>query len=174
MSITEAIALIAKGVGHHDRPQYWADLGCGQGLFTEALASLLPAGSHITAIDMHQQHLAGIMGKQVSVAFKKADFTTAHMELPSLDGILMANALHFVQDKMSLIRRLEQHMGDKAQFLIVEYDHSRPNQWEPYPIPFAELENHFSQLGYDYIEKTGTRKSVYGGEMYAAAISRQK
>lgn len=172
MTKSEAVTLISKGIDKSDQPQHWADLGCGTGLFTEALADLLPAQSVITAIDVNQQYLPPTMGNSVSVQFQKADFVADDLIENSFDGILMANALHFVRDKRNLIQKLEQQFNSGAQFLVVEYDHSQANQWEPYPIPFTALKELFAGLGYTRIEKTGERQSVYGGNMYAARISK--
>ncbi len=172
MTKSEAITLIKKGIGSNHLPQHWVDLGCGNGLFTEALASLLPAQSSITAIDVNQQALAATMGNNVSVQFKKVDFVADPLPEATFDGIIMANALHFVKDKKSLIKKLEQYMSSVARFLLIEYDHSRPSQWEPYPIPFTALKELFAGLGYTRIEKVGERQSIYGGKMFAALISK--
>ncbi|MGE9310113.1 class I SAM-dependent methyltransferase [Niabella sp. CJ426] len=172
MTKSEAVILIREGITPYDQPQHWADLGCGTGLFTEALAELLPAQSHIIAVDVNQQYLPDQMGNQVTVQFQKADFVATDIAAASLDGILMANALHFVKDKKALIQKLEQQIIDSARFLIIEYDHSTPNQWEPYPLPFAAMEKLFHQLGYQKIEKIGERQSLYGGKMFAAVISK--
>jgi trans-aconitate methyltransferase len=172
MTKSEAVTLISKGIDNNDLPQHWADLGCGTGLFTEALAHRLPAKSAITAIDVNQQYLPPTMGNQVSVHFQKTDFVTTDIGVSSLDGILMANVLHFVRDKKALIQKLEKQVNSGAQFLVIEYDHSRANQWEPYPLPFTALQELFIGLGYIYIEKIGERHSIYGGKMFAALISK--
>ena len=88
-------------------PQYWADLGCGSGVFTEALANVLPSQSSIVGVDKMHHTLNEKMGNQVSVIFKKADFMSNDLPITTLDGILMANAFHFVKDKESLIKKLE-------------------------------------------------------------------
>ena len=51
MTLKEAISLINSGLIRPTGPVHWADLGCGEGLFTLALASLLPAGSVIYGVD---------------------------------------------------------------------------------------------------------------------------
>lgn len=161
MTKSAAAALIRKGVNRNDNPQHWADLGCGPGIFTEAIAGLLPPQSTIMAIDINHQSLPRTLGKSVSVQFVKADFITSEINVQALDGILMANALHFVQDKTALIQKLETYMNDHARFLIVEYDHYQSNQWVPYPIPYTALQQLFKRLDYKHIEKIGERESIF-------------
>ena len=38
-------------------PQTWLDLGCGSGIFTLALAELLPFGSTIVCVDKEEQNV---------------------------------------------------------------------------------------------------------------------
>ena len=51
MELGEAISLIQTDEIIQDKQTTWADLGCGSGLFTRALAGLLYTGSTIYAID---------------------------------------------------------------------------------------------------------------------------
>jgi trans-aconitate methyltransferase len=44
-------AFFIKNAVNASTPENWADLGCGSGTFTKALIDLLPAGSHITAVN---------------------------------------------------------------------------------------------------------------------------
>ena len=83
--------------------QKWAHLGCGEGVFTKALAEILPFQSEILAIDRTFQRLEKIMGNQVSVNFQQANFEKDQLDLNDLNGILMANSFHFIQDKIKLI-----------------------------------------------------------------------
>lgn len=100
-------------------------------------------------------------------------FENNDLNIPSLDGILLANALHFVKNKVRLIQKLEGYFEQRnGRWIIVEYDHSVPNQWEPYPIPFVQLKLLFSQFGYSKVEKIGERKSVFGGTMYSALVTK--
>jgi trans-aconitate methyltransferase len=85
----------------------WADLGCGDGVFTRLLAEWLPAGSLVYAVDRDaaalrrlQQALAG-SNRGVTVLLRQADFTHP-LDLPPLDGMLLANSLHFVRHKEPL------------------------------------------------------------------------
>lgn len=154
------------------QPEIWADLGCGSGIFTYALAERLPCRSKIFAIDKNAQKLKE-SHHQVEINFLKTDFENDEFNLLPVGGIILANSLHFVKDKIKLIQKLEGYFENGSEkWVIVEYDHSVPNQWEPHPIPFNELKLMFENLGYTKIEKTGERQSVYGGIMYSALISK--
>jgi ubiquinone/menaquinone biosynthesis C-methylase UbiE len=169
MTNQEAIELIGGGAnGEH--AQYWLDLGCGTGTFTEALATMLPAHSKIIGVDKNNQQLPPQMGNQVSIKFIETDFETEALEVAGLDGILMANSLHFIRDKESLIRRLENHFSKGRRFLIVEYDTTASNPWVPYPIDFKGLKSIFGRVGNYSISKLGERRSLYGSAMLYGAL----
>jgi ubiquinone/menaquinone biosynthesis C-methylase UbiE len=165
MQQSEAIALIEKGVTGKF-PQRWADLGCGNGVFTFALANLLPPESYITAIDKNQQHLPDF-SNNIRIDFQKADFVNEPIAISALDGILMANSLHFVADKSKLIKQLENAFTSSPRFLIVEYDTITANPWVPYPISFQGLDHEFNQLGYK-THKLAEMPSRFGGVIYSA------
>lgn len=170
MEINEA-KLLLPDLGY-SKKEIWADLGCGSGTFTYALAEKLSEESKIFAIDTTQQKLSK-HHYHVIIDFIQADFESDDLNISSLNGILLANALHFVKNKAALIKRLETYFKQgNERWVVVEYDHSVPNQWEPYPIPFNELKSLFSQLGYSKVEKIGERKSLFGGTMYSALIAK--
>jgi len=171
MTNKEAVELISKGISGTGKPQKWADLGCGSGTFTKALADILPYESQILGVDKSIQHLEMTMGNSVSVDFLHADFEQTDLGLSNLDGILLANSLHYVKDKKALVSRLEKYLSANKRFLIVEYDSLSANQWVPYPIDFIRLKELFTELNYNAVVKLSERKSVYGrGNIYAASI----
>lgn len=165
MQQSEAIALIEKGITG-EYPQHWADLGCGAGTFTLALASLLPPESFITAIDKSQQHLPDF-SNNIRIDFRKADFVNELITISPLDGMLMANSLHFVNNKAKLIRQLENVFTNSPKFLIVEYDTAKSDPWVPYPISFQKLSDEFASLGYQTL-KLAKSPSRFGGVIYSA------
>jgi ubiquinone/menaquinone biosynthesis C-methylase UbiE len=165
MQQSEAIALIEKGI-RNKYPQHWADLGCGTGTFTLALASLLPPESYITAIDKSRQHLPDF-SNNIKIDFRKADFINEPIAVSPLDGILMANSLHFVANKSKLISQLENAFKNSPKFLIVEYDTIKSNPWVPYPISFRDLDSEFTGLGYQTL-KLAESPSRFGGIIYSA------
>jgi ubiquinone/menaquinone biosynthesis C-methylase UbiE len=174
MILNDAIELIK-----HDRindiagPQTWADLGCGEGLFTQALSHLLKPGSHIYAVDkIKPGPIPSYNG--VLVETKINDFAKDELVFPPLDGILMANSLHYVSDKKALLNKLMLLLKPTAGFLIVEYDTDNPIQnWVPYPLSFQSLQKLFRQAGYETIIPIGNRASVYGrAKLYSTLIKK--
>ncbi|WP_121812051.1 class I SAM-dependent methyltransferase [Mucilaginibacter kameinonensis] len=165
MQQAEAIALIQKGITS-DLPQHWADLGCGSGTFTIALASLLPPKSRITAIDKNNQRLPAL-SDGIKIDFIKANFVDEPIVVSPLDTILMANSFHFVASKTKLINQLEHTFKGNPRFLIVEYDATKANPWVPYPISYQKLNHEFSLLGYR-VDKLAEMPSRFGGVIYSA------
>lgn len=160
MEPSKAISLIQNAIPT-DQPQNWADLGCGAGTFTLALDSILPAGSQLTPIDKQIQNLPN---------FIKANFEKDDLPLSGLDGILMANSLHYIRDKQKLVKKLESYFSANPTFLIVEYDTTRFSPWVPYPISYQKLETLFAEMGYSSITKLAELPSRFGGRMYSALI----
>lgn len=79
----------------------WADLGAGSGAFTLALRELLGLSADIYAVDRDRGRLVELekahqarFGTSDHLQLIPADFTRA-LDLPLLDGVLMANSLHF-------------------------------------------------------------------------------
>ena len=101
----DAIDLLAgSGVGALG-PVTWADLGCGDGTFTLALAELLASGSTIHAMDRDTAALRGIppSHREVQIITHQGDFTSDPWPFGNLDGILMANSLHFVEHQRAIM-----------------------------------------------------------------------
>jgi SAM-dependent methyltransferase len=128
----------------------WADLGCGDGTFTLALADLLPSGSAIHAIDRDDSALRQIpsIHNGVIITTHHGDFAKPAWPFAAVDGILMANSLHYVEKQAAFIRQCEQQMKSPHRFLIVEYDTSEPSRWVPFPVSFARLIELFERAGY--------------------------
>lgn len=150
-------------------------MGCGTGLFTYALANLLPNGSVVYAIDKSE----AVLPKQPKpdntvIKQQQLDFITQDLNLPGLDGTLMANSLHYVRDKTTCIHQLSKCLKENGCFLLVEYDTDTSNPWVPYPVSYASLKPLFETAGFTSITWLRERPSVYGrAKMYAAYIKRE-
>ncbi len=174
MELADAIALLQPAHLPQDSPALWADLGCGTGLFTYALAHLLPPGSIIDAVDKSVAPLIPLPNpNRTLIRQHQLDFVAQPLPYAKLDGLLMANSLHYVKDQTACIAQLRQALNPKGCFLLVEYDTHLPNPWVPYPISYHVLPALFNPLGFGVVTKLQERPSRYGrANLYAALIGR--
>lgn len=168
MQHERARQLIAHPLISGSRPEVWADLGCGDGTFTLALAALLPGGSTIHAMDREPTVLASLPHRHQDVGIHPhvGDFTSVPWPFPAVDGILMANSLHYVTDPLDFLRRA---LGAprRPRLLLVEYDTERANRWVPYPLSQARARRMLAEAGLK-VTPLGTTASVYrDADIYA-------
>lgn len=169
MEINEAIRLIEPALPVNISHSRWADLGCGNGTFTIALSHLLGEGSIVYAIDKQSQTIHSPTA--VEIEFIKRDFITGKLPISNLNGIIMANSLHYVKDQIAFVEKVKHPLRFDGQLIVVEYDTDMSNQWVPYPLSFGKLKNLFSNCGFNFIEKVGEYNSIYhGNKMYACVI----
>lgn len=173
MQLPDAIRLIEPAFLNEAMPSVWGELGCGTGLFTTALAEVLKNSSIIYAVDKEESSLADIQLKTgIRLVKMVADFNDHNFTMPSVDGLLMANSLHYVQDKENFIRKTKSWLNSEGRFLLIEYDTEHGNPWVPYPISFRKAKELFKALCFSGFEKIGARSSVYQrGGMYVAIAS---
>lgn len=164
MEHAEAVALIREGVPSGG---VWADLGAGTGTFTRALVELLGPEGLVYAVDREAEAVEALGRLGGSVIARQADFTS-RLELPELDGVLMANALHFSREPETVLRRVRQHLRPGGHFILVEYDQQRGNPWVPYPISRERFRALAATVGLKPPREIGRRRSSFGREMYAA------
>ena len=142
----------------------WADLGAGEGAFTLALAELLGPGAHILAVDRDPRRLEAIRGR---FDVRVADFTQP-LDLRDLDGVLMANSLHFVRDKEPVLRAVHGTLKVGGRLVIVEYGTDRGNAWVPHPFTYAQWETMAARAGFSNTKLLKTVPSRWLGSMYSA------
>ena len=154
-------------------PQLWLDLGCGTGLFTVALAGNLPSGSKIVAVDKDEKALKKIPATTngVTIETTAVDFVSDTLDVKNIDGIIMANSLHYVKGKETLLKKFISSMKATGIFLIVEYDRQTNNLWVPYPLTINAAKELFKSAGYSGFHVLNKRPSAFGRyDMYAAVI----
>ncbi len=169
MNHAELVALIEEGVT--ERGGRWADLGSGQGAFTLALAELLGPGSHITAVDRDAGALRYLERGRfpgVEIDTMVGDFTRP-LALSDLDGIVMANSLHFVKDKSPVLESVRKMLRPGGTLVVVEYGTDHGNPWVPHPFSYKKWETMAAQAGFVKTRSLRTIPSRHLGSMYAAA-----
>jgi len=162
----DLVALLRPGI--HEKGGRWADLGAGEGAFTLALAELLGPGAHITAIDKDARALRGIGS---GIETRVADFTKP-MDLHDLDGVVMANSLHFVADKAPVLRSVRDMLRPGGRLIVVEYSTDRGNPWVPHPFTYPTWVRMAEAAGLQGTEQLHSVPSRYFGSMYSALSRR--
>lgn len=174
MSASEAIRLIEGINPLISEPQHWADLGCGSGTFTEALSAVLPSYSLIEAVDKSFPLLSSIDSADRNTEIKRHrfDFLNHSWPFKELDGILMANSLHFVKEQHAFIQKTIPLLKKNHRWIIIEYEMKRASTWVPYPLSFEQLSKMMYELGADKVSQLAEYDSLYGnGKMYSALVS---
>jgi SAM-dependent methyltransferase len=151
----------------------WADLGSGTGAFTLALAELLGPGAVIHAVDRDRGALRDLeraMGDRfpgVVVRPVVGDFTRS-LDLPPLDGIVMANSLHFHRDRETVARHVIGWIRPGGRLIVVEYDVDAGNPWVPHPFSYRTWVELAGRLGLRDVRLTGRVPSRFLGAIYSA------
>jgi ubiquinone/menaquinone biosynthesis C-methylase UbiE len=158
----------------------WADLGAGTGAFTLALSELVGLNAEIYAIDrdrgalskLEQLHRARF-GTSQNIHTVRADFTGA-LSLPPLDGILMANSLHFYRDKGKVLRHIRKFLKWNGALLLIEYNVDWGNPWVPHPLSFETFQSLAPQAGYSEPQLLEKAPSRFLREFYSAQTHRKE
>jgi ubiquinone/menaquinone biosynthesis C-methylase UbiE len=171
MEIEKLVELIKNGVDQNRQQQVWADLGAGSGAFTQALSSLLMEGSKIYAVDKDSYSL-NIISIESTIEFIKLnrDFGKELQFDELLDGIILANSLHYIHDKTSLLKSLRSKLATNGRVIVVEYDIAIGNRWVPFPITSDELGTLARNVGFHNVVKLGEIPSQYHSSMYSALL----
>lgn len=176
MDVRDAARLIAPGVSG----RVWADLGAGRGTFTTALAAVLGPSGHVYAVERDAGAVDALeklarrraRNEHALIEVVHADFAATPLPLKDLDGILMANSLHYVADadQAPLLARLAHGIAKDGTLLVVEYDNRPRSRWVPFPIAFDRLASIARDAELSGPELIGRRESAFGGTMYAAVL----
>ena len=154
----------------------WAEFGSGRGAFTLALAELIGLNGVIYSVDKNMQALIE-QDRVIQSRFEEhgpemhylaADYTNP-LDLPPLDGLLMANSLHFQRDKKTILRAILDYLSPGGCLILVEYNINRGNSWVPYPIPHYDWQVLAQECGFINTRILGVRPSRSMREIYSAA-----
>jgi SAM-dependent methyltransferase len=171
------VALLGPAVPHGGST--WADLGSGSGAFTLALADLLGPGATIVSVDRDAAVLRGqaaVIRERfpgVRLDQRVADFREP-LSLPVLDGLVMANSLHFVDrsEQVPLLRQLAGYLRPGGRFVVVEYDAERGNPWVPHPFGPATFGRMAADAGLVGAREVGRVPSRWLGAIWSGVSER--
>lgn len=157
----------------------WADLGSGRGAFTLALAQLVGPAGRIVSVDRDVAALAdqrdtlARLVPDVPVELVERDFRRP-IELPRLDGIVMANSLHFVpsREQAGVMRRVASALRPGGRLVVVEYDADRGNPWVPHPFSAGRWPALAAAAGLVEPAELDRRPSRFLGAIYSAVALR--
>ena len=151
----------------------WADLGSGTGAFTLALADILGPEGTIYSVDVdrralkEQERIMRSRFPDVSVHYIDADYT-GPLDLPPLDGIIMANSLHFQRDKSRVLRQVRSYLKPSGSLVLVEYNADSGNPWMPFPISYPTWEKFATAHSFSSTRLLATVSSRFLKEIYSA------
>lgn len=155
----------------------WADLGSGDGAFTLALADLLGSAGTVHAVD-RDGHALELLAQRLRRAFPEvslrsivADFTQP-IDLPPLDGVVMANSLHFVRDKLAVLRLVRGYLQPRGRLVVVEYDTDEGNEWVPHPFSSRSWAALAAEAGFHGTRRLASVPSRFLGSIYSAVSER--
>jgi len=171
MDHRDHVRLIREGV--QGGGTAWADLGSGEGAFTLALADILGPTGTIVTIDRDRRALES-QGRVLRDAFPDvgitpivADFATP-LDLPPLDGIVMANSLHFQRDRVAVVRLVRGYLRPGGRLVLVEYDTDHGNPWVPFPLSFRTWASVAAEAGLRDTRRLASVPSRFLGSIYSA------
>ena len=171
MEHADHVTLLRNGIANPGG--VWADLGSGAGAFTLALVELIGSTGEIYSVDKdggalrEQERQFGARFPGQVVHYLKADFMHP-LSLPSLDGLVMANALHFQRDKAGLIRQIRQYLKPDGRLLLVEYNVDAGNFAVPHPLSYPRWEALARECGFAHTQLLMKRPSRFLKEFYSA------
>lgn len=159
----------------------YADLGAGGGAFTLALRELVGSDAQIFAVDkdagalneLREEYLARF-DSIFNLDIVQADFSNNSFDLPvKLDGLVMANSLHYFRNKEKTLRRVRDFLKPNGALLLVEYNVDSGNLWVPYPLTFETFHALAPRAGFSEPHLLAKAPSRFLKEFYSAAAYRE-
>jgi ubiquinone/menaquinone biosynthesis C-methylase UbiE len=169
----------------------WADLGAGSGAFTLALRELTGSDAIIYAVDKDrgalqqldaahrarfgQSHPSSPLTPSrrrrpfggTSLITLNQDFSRLN-DIPPLDGVVMANSLHFFKDKERVLHHVHGLLKPGGALLLVEYNVDSGNLWVPHPLTFETFRSLAPNAGFTEPRLLAKVPSRFLREFYSA------
>jgi SAM-dependent methyltransferase len=153
----------------------WGEFGSGRGAFTLALAELIGSSGTIYSVDKNAPALkdqdsaikSKFSGRQPKIYCLNADFTLP-LSLPALDGLVIANSLHFHKDKAAVLELIYDYLRPQGCLILVEYNTDSGNTWVPHPVSYNAWYLLVQRNGFEKTRLIARVPSSFLGEIYSA------
>ncbi len=153
----------------------WADLGCGEGAFTLALAQLVGhEDARIHAVDRDARALNAVTlalrarWPRIQLETHFADLATFG-GLPALDGALLAFTLGDIPKQAALLARVRTWLRPGGRLVVVEYDGGAGDPMVPHPCAWKQFQHMATDAGFTKPRLTGWVQSRFATRVYGAA-----
>jgi SAM-dependent methyltransferase len=144
------------------------------------LRELIGPDAKIYAVDRDKSSLGELesacgarFGSTANLILLPSDFSRS-LDLPPLDGIVMANSLHFFKDREKILRHVHSLLKPGGTLLLVEYNTDSGNPWVPHPFSFETFRGLASRSGFGKPRMLGGHPSRFLREIYSAVTYKQK
>jgi ubiquinone/menaquinone biosynthesis C-methylase UbiE len=150
----------------------WAELGCGDGIFTAALCDLTGGEGQVYAVDKDRRALMALERNLAAAQTPaqldtvQADFTQP-LVLPPLDGAVMANSLHFIRHKEEVLAGITDLLRPGGRLIVVEYNTADGTPWVPYPLDEHSFLELAARVGLQTPDVLARIPTSYLGQFYA-------
>jgi SAM-dependent methyltransferase len=152
----------------------YADFGAGSGAFTLALRELIGLDATLYSVDKDKSSLRTLENSHRArfdttrnLILLPNDFSRP-LDLPPLDGVVMANSLHYFRDKEKLLRHVWEYLKPNGAVLLVEYNVDSGNLWVPHPLSFQTYRLLARGAGFTEPRLLATHPSRFLKEFYSA------
>ena len=157
-----------------DQGGTWADFGAGSGAFTLALREIIGPDATIYAVDKDKSSLRTLQNSHHArfnttrnLILLPNDFSRP-LEIPPLDGVVMANSLHYFRDKEKILRPVHGCLKPNGVFLLIEYNVDSGNLWVPHPLSFETFQALAPRAGFSEPRLLAKHPSRFLKEFYSA------
>lgn len=107
-----------------------ADVGCGTGAYTIALAREVGSTGQVYALDVHREMLHTLAAIVEKMGFLNVDTVWANIEKSSpfekysLDAVVVSNVLFQMDDILTALREIHDSLKPEGEILVVDWTES--------------------------------------------------